>query len=166
MHLGMYLGALQRQEKSLGDGLVKLAEHHADEPDIPHVAMKLAVWSQEHVRALEAPVARYHAAPLPDLKLFLSALFSGPRRGALGLLNDLQELILLCGEVQLGWALVGQAGRALRDVELVTLTKTLPYQTERQKEWLETRIKALAPQILINGEAARRRPRSISSSRC
>ncbi len=149
MHVAPYLGALQRSERSLGDGLRKLADHHASEPDIPAVARKIAEWSFEHVVKLDAPIARYHATPVPDVKLLLSAMFAGPRHGPIGLLNDLHDLISLAGEVQLGWALIGQVARALRDAELLELCKTLPTQTERQKEWLETRIKALAPQVLI-----------------
>ena len=148
MHVAPYLGALQRAERSLGDGLLKLADHHASEPDIPDVARKIGAWSHEHVRALEAPIARYHATAPLDAKLLLGALFAGPRHGPIGLLNDLQDLILLAGQVQLAWALIGQVARALRDEELLDLCKTLPTQSERQKEWLETRLKAIAPQIL------------------
>jgi hypothetical protein len=147
----MFIGALQRQERSLGDGLSKLARHHVDEPGLASVATKLARWSHAHVAALDGAAGRYAAHPPFDLKLFVSALFAGPRTGQLGLLQDLQELILLAGEVQLGWALVGQAARALRDHELIALAKTLPTETERQKEWLETRIKAAAPQTLVVG---------------
>jgi hypothetical protein len=46
------------------------------------------------------------------------------------------------------WAVAGQGARVLHDDQLLDLCTTLPVQTDRQKIWLETRIKAIAPQIL------------------
>jgi len=79
----------------------------------------------------------------------LSALFAGPRKGSAGLLNDLLELALLAGEAQALWALAGQGAHALRDDALLAICTTLPSQIDRQKIWLETMLKSLAPQLFI-----------------
>jgi hypothetical protein len=149
MRLAIYLSALQRCEQSLSDGLAAVAAQHCDEPEISGTAPLLAAWSCEHVDRLEAAIAAFGRKPPLDPKLLASAFFGGPRKGPTGLLNDLLELAMLAGEAQLLWALAGQGSRVLRDDFLLGLCKTLPVQTDRQKIWLETRIKAMAPQLLI-----------------
>jgi hypothetical protein len=148
MHLATYLTSLQRCEKSLADGLSAVAKQHHDEPEIAGTAPLLASWSREHVDRLGGALATFGKKPPLDPKLLLSALFGGPRRGPAGMLNDLLELAMLAGEAQLLWAVAGQAARVLRDDQLLDLCTTLPVQTDRQKIWLETRIKAIAPQLL------------------
>jgi hypothetical protein len=148
MLLATYLTALQRCEKSFADGLAAVAALHHDEPEITGTAPLLASWSYEHVERLDAALAAFGKNPPRDPKLLLSALFGGPRKGPTGLLDDLLELAMLAGEAQLLWALAGQGARVLRDDDLLELCTTLPVQTDRQKIWLETRIKAVAPQLL------------------
>lgn len=149
IQLATYLTALQRCEKSLADGFSAVAAQHSDEPEIHGTAPLLASWSLEHVDRLEAAIAAFGKKPPLDPKLLLSAVFGGPRKGATGLLNDLLELAMLAGEAQLLWALAGQGARVLRAEYLLELCTTLPVQTDRQKIWLETRIKSAAPQLLI-----------------
>jgi hypothetical protein len=149
MQLATYLTALQRCEQSLADAFAAIAAQHRDEPEIFGTAPLLASWSQEHIERLGAAVAAFGKKPPLDPKLLLSALFGGPRKGPTGLLNDLLELAMLAGEAQLLWALAGQGARVLRADHLLDLCTTLPVQTDRQKIWLETRIKAIAPQLLI-----------------
>ena len=148
MQLATYLTSLQRCEKSLADGLFAIAKQHNDEPEIAGTAPLLAGWSREHVDRLDRAIAAFGKKPPLDPKLLLSALFGGPRNGPAGLLNDLLELAMLAGEAQLLWAVAGQGARVLRDDHLLDMCTTLPVQTDRQKIWLETRIKAIAPQIL------------------
>lgn len=149
VQLAKYLTALQRCEKSLADGLSAVAAQHRDEPEILGTAPLLASWSYEHAGRLDDALAVFGTKPPRDPKLLLSALFGGPRKGPVGLLDDLLELAMLAGEAQLLWALAGQGARVLRDERLLELCKTLPAQTDRQKIWLETRIKSSAPQILV-----------------
>jgi hypothetical protein len=149
MRLAVYLTSLQRCEKSLADGLSAVAARHGDEPEIAGTAPLLASWSYVHVKRLDDALAAFGKQPSRDPKLQLSALFGGPRKGPAGLLNDLLELAMLAGEAQLMWALAGQGARVLRNDQLLDLCTTLPVQTDRQKIWLETRIKAMAPQLLI-----------------
>lgn len=147
--LSVYLTALRRCERSLADGFGAVAKAHGDEPEIAATARVLATWSSLHVERLTHALAEFGAKPPRDPKLVLSALFGGPRKGETGLLNDLLELAMLAGEAQLLWALAGQGARALRNDALLELCETLPGQTDRQKIWLETMLKSLAPQLLI-----------------
>lgn len=149
IQLATYLTALQRTEKSLADGFTATAAAHADEPEIAATAPLLASWSYEHVDRLQAALAAFGTKPPLDPKLLASALFGGPRKGPVGVLNDLLELAMLAGEAQLLWALAGQGARALRADHLLELCHTLPVQTDRQKIWLETHIKVISPQILL-----------------
>ena len=149
MLLAVYLTALARCERSLGDGLSAVAKQHADEPEIAGTAPLLAQWSYANAARVRDALARFGKNPPRDPKLLASALFGGPRKGPAGLLNDLLELAMLAGEAQILWALAGQGARALRDDALLELCETLPGQTDRQKIWLETMLKSLAPQLLI-----------------
>jgi hypothetical protein len=149
IQLATYLTALQRCEKSLADAFSAVAAQHRDEPEILGTAPLLASWSREHVDRLEAALATFGKKPPLDPKLLASALFGGPRKGATGLLNDLLELAMLAGEAQLLWAVAGQGARVLRTGHLLDLCTALPVQTDRQKIWLDTRIRSIAPQILI-----------------
>jgi hypothetical protein len=149
MQLATYLTALQRSEKSLADGLSAVAAAHRDEPEILGTAPLLASWSYDHVDRLDDALGAFGKKPPLDPKLLAGALFGGPREGPAGMLGDLLELAMLAGEVQLLWALAGQGARVLRAEHLLDLCTTLPVQTDRQKIWLETRIKAISPQILI-----------------
>lgn len=149
LQLAVYLTALRRCERSLADGLAAVAKQHADEPEITGIAPLLAAWSEVHVARLGDALARFGKKPPRDPKLLASALFGGPRKGPVGLLDDLLELAMLAGQAQLLWALAGQGARVLRDAELLEACAALPAQTDRQKVWLETQIKSLAPQLLI-----------------
>jgi glyoxylase-like metal-dependent hydrolase (beta-lactamase superfamily II) len=149
MQLATYLTALQRAEKSLADGFTAVAAAHDDEPEIAGTAPLLASWSYEHVDRLETALAAFGKKPPLDAKLLAGSLFAGPRGGPVGLLNDLLELAMLAGEAQLLWALAGQGARVLRADHLLELCQTLPVQTDRQKIWLETQLKAISPQILV-----------------
>ena len=72
-----------------------------------------------------------------------------PRTGPLGLLRDLQDLYLLANFTDITWTMVNQAAEALRDDELVSIVTQSQKQTAVQLQWLKTRMKQSAPQVLI-----------------
>jgi hypothetical protein len=47
------------------------------------------------------------------------------------------------------WTVVKQAALALRDEELLEVTKQCESQTKLQQDWLSTRLKQAAPQALL-----------------
>jgi hypothetical protein len=84
---------------------------------------------------------RLHAAGLAEA-----------RTGEVGLLRDLQDLHVLADLVQTTWVVISQAAQGLRDRELATVASEAGAGTARQLAWLDTRMKAAAPQALIVGQ--------------
>jgi hypothetical protein len=149
MHAGNHLRLLAENEKVLTDSFISVADRHTDQPDVTAILRIFSNWSREHYAKLEPVLKRFPGVPALSTHIHGGILFKGQRKGGLGLLRDLQDLHLLVVDAHGGWTIAGQLGAALRDDELLELCNTLPSQTVRQAEWLETRIKELAPQVLI-----------------
>jgi hypothetical protein len=60
-------------------------------------------------------------------------------------------LYLRSQEAAMTWVMVGQAAKALRDKELLSLATDCQTETELQGKWFTTRIKTGAPQTLVVG---------------
>jgi hypothetical protein len=152
-HLALYVGMLHHAEQTLIDSLEVVGAAHAAEADIPHTCATLAELSREHIRLL-APVAeRYGEQTSGDdieepERLHADGLASG-RQGAVGLLRDLQDLYALAALVQTTWTVVHQAAQGVRDHELMQAAEQANVTTSRQLAWLNTRMKAAAPQALL-----------------
>jgi len=129
-----------------------VARHHAVEPDIYQMCMKLGSWSANHVENLKKFVERYSEEKNREPDKLKRSLFDKPRTGSLGLIRDLHDLWLLTNEVQLCWIVLLQAAQALRDKELELACQQFDKQTQKQLEWLLTRIKQAAPQALVVAE--------------
>jgi hypothetical protein len=149
MHVGNHLRLLAESEKMLAVNFSAVAARHHDQPDVPAILCTFEGWSREHVRLLEPIVGRFPGMPALSPHILANVLFKGQRKGGLGLLRDFQDLHLLAGDVHGGWTIAGQVAAALRDEDLLNLCNSLPSQTVRQMEWIETRIKELAPHVLI-----------------
>lgn len=149
MHMATFLGLVHKGEQHLADALTTVAEKHLDEPDIPVTCKLLASWSREHAQKLQPILDRYGEQPVVAPLLLHTLLFKGPRAGTVGLLRDLQDLLLLANDVHGNWAVLSVAAKAVRDVELQTAAKELSGQTLRQLDWLKERIADAAPQALI-----------------
>ena len=152
MHLANYIGLVHDSEKDLAKAFRSVARHHGTEPDVYQMCQKLAAWSEDHSLNLKTFIDRYseHKSSEPD-KLKRS-LFNRPRSGSLGLLRDLHDLWLMANEVQLCWIVILQAARSLRDKELELACLQFDGQTQKQLDWLLTRIKQAAPQSLVVAE--------------
>jgi hypothetical protein len=101
---------------------------------------------------LEPVAQRYHEQAADDLpepdRLHVAGL-PHIRDGQIGLLRDLQDLHLLATLVQSTWTVLAQAAQGLRDRELLDIATNSTAETTRQLTWLNTRMKAAAPQALI-----------------
>ncbi|MGY1454001.1 hypothetical protein [Streptomyces sp. SS8] len=152
-HLAVYVGLLHRSEQTLAEALRTVGEGHAAEADLHHTCDTLAKMSEAHVRRLE-PVARRYGeqAAGEDVeepeRLHAEGL-AGVRGGPVGLLRDLQDLYVLGTLVQTTWTAVAQAAQGARDRELLELAHECEGETDRQLSWLNTRLKAAAPQALL-----------------
>jgi hypothetical protein len=154
MHIQDYLQLVLNSEKQMAEAFNKVAGHHNDEPDIFFTCQMLAKWSERHVEAIEPFRKKYfeHAGKTKEAERLNQVLFKDPRKGALALLRDLHDLWLLTKEIEISWKVILQGAKALRDKELISTCLSLAAETKRQSDWLQTRIKQAAPQILIVAE--------------
>ena len=152
-HLATYVGMLHRAEQTLADSFRGVGQAHAGEADVFHTCQTLAQMSEEHVRLLAPLAERYGEESAgddveePD-RLHADGLAEG-REGAVGLLRDLQDLHVLGTLVQTTWTVVYQGAQGVRDDELMSAARTANSSTSRQLSWLNTRMKAAAPQALL-----------------
>jgi hypothetical protein len=158
MKLGLSIQELHRSENDLHAHLLRMAERHAVEHEIHHVAGDLAGWSREHLRELAAAGRRFglnlDGDPEPSHGLLDSmreklseAAGRRPEPGLL-LLADLRELHRTAAGVSLDWELLGQGAQAAKDSELLALTQRCHPQTLRQMRWANGMLKTLSPQVL------------------
>lgn len=157
-HLSTYIGLADHSEKTLAESFRAVAEGHAREADIFHTCHMLAQWSEGHRQRLAPVIERYgedDSVTEPE-RLHTDGL-AEVRPGAVGLLRDLQDLHVLADLVQTTWTVVAQGAQGLRDHDLAAVATSSNAETSRQLTWLNTRLKAAAPQALIvdpKGEAA------------
>jgi hypothetical protein len=157
--LGLVLRELHRSETSLARDLLAVADRHAADHEIFHVARDLAGWSQQHVRRL-AEVGRDHGARLnPNprweprtgalARRASSVLARRPASGLL-LLADLRRLHRKAAGVSLDWELLAQAAQAMKQQPLVDLAADCHPQTLRQMRWANAHLKEASPQVIAS----------------
>jgi hypothetical protein len=155
MHLVTYLGLAHRAERTFADSLRTVGEGHAQHPDVLFTCQALAKMSDEHVRRLTPILDRYgeqrHGADVDEPERLHADGLAEVRSGPVGLLRDLQDLHVLGTLVQTTWTVIRQAAQGLRDTELIDVCDHASRQNSRQLSWLNTRLKAAAPQPLIAG---------------
>lgn len=149
MHLTTYLDLLDEGSGAWAQSLRTVADGHAAEADVQHTALQLAGTYDEHRTVLRPFVERYedHPAGAPE-RLHAEALTT-TRSGGVGLLRDLLDLYLLATYLQQAWTLVGQAAKGNRDRDLVHVVEECSSDIDTVLTWLETRMKAAAPQALL-----------------
>lgn len=154
MHVQDYLQLVSVSEGQMAEAFKKVANHHMEEPDIHFTCLMLASWSEKHVNEIEPLRKKYseHAGKTREPERLNQTLFKDPRKGALALLRDLHDLWLLTKEIEICWKVLLQAARALRDNDLESLCENLQKETKSQSDWLLTRVKQAAPQILVVAE--------------
>ena len=149
MHLATYLDLLRRGSTSLAESLRRVADGHAEEADVHHTAHQLATKVIAHGDRLRPVLERYGEHPGgPPERLHVEAL-DEVRSGGVGLLRDLLDLYLMATCLKQAWTLVGQAAKGARDPELNALADTCSAEVDTVLTWLETRMKAAAPQALL-----------------
>ena len=150
---------VQAAEASLAKELWRVGERHASEHDVYHVCHALAKRCDEQLALLVPHAERYGveveehsgkpAAVIERVRRMSSELLGRePISGAL-LLHDLKELYCLVQSVELEWVVLLQAAKAARDQELKTAAEEGREHAESRGKWARTRIKELAPQVLV-----------------
>jgi hypothetical protein len=139
-----------RSEQTLADSFRAIGHGHAAEADVFHTCETLAQWSDGHREKLAPIVERYgEDKDLEEPERLHAAGLAEVRSGPVGLLRDLQDLHVLATLVQTTWTVIAQGAQGLRDKELLEVALSANAETSRQLTWLNTRMKAAAPQALI-----------------
>ncbi len=160
MKLDLALRELHRAENSLAVDLLKVADRHKVDHEIYHVARDLARWSQQHVHELAEIGPRYglhlkddseqNSGLLATARNKASELVGHRPEPALLLLADLRHLYRTAAGVSLDWELLAQGAQAVKDAELLALTKRCHPQSLRQMRWANAMLKVLSPQVLAS----------------
>lgn len=152
-HVATYVRLAHQGEQTLAKSFRTVGHGHANVPDVFHTCETLAKMSDAH-EAKMAPIAQRYAdkkvgedVEEPE-RLHAAGLAEG-RTGEIGLVRDLQDLYVLATLVQTTWTVLAQGAQGLRDRELLDVANSSNAETSRQLAWLNTRMKAAAPQALI-----------------
>jgi hypothetical protein len=149
MLIRSYIQLVHQSEKDLAKGFYDVAERHKAEPDILSNCNMLGRWSEELCNELEPMTEKYGTEDNPEADRLLHDFFDKKRKGALALIQDLQDLWLMANEANISAIVLGQAAYGLRDESLIALCTAIEQKSKRQAAWLLTRIKSAAPQALI-----------------
>jgi hypothetical protein len=147
--LAHYIALLHRSQCELARAFREVGGAHADEPDVFHLAERLAAQCERHAEALRPFAERYGEQAPDEPERLHSEIFAGPREGPLGLLRDLHDLYVMAAEVDIAWTLVAQAAQGVRDLKLLETVEGCESETATQMAWLRTRMKQAAPQTLV-----------------
>jgi hypothetical protein len=159
MKIGLAIEELHRSENELAIELLQIAERHAADHEIFHLAQDLSAWSRRHVRDLAEAGRRYGLELDPEAKdthsLVEAAREAGskllsrrPEPGLL-LLADLRKLYRMASGASLDWEVLGQAAQAVEDQALLGLVKECHPDTLRQARWANAHLKEAAAQTLV-----------------
>jgi hypothetical protein len=144
-----YLGAARKLDRYLANAFAEVADRHQRQTDIKETCTLFATWTREDEGAIKALIARYGTAISDEPDRLRAALFYGTRTGGLGLLRDLSDLSALASRLKSTWTTLNQTAQALQDTEFRDMCLAAISRHDRQLQWLETRIKQLAPQTLV-----------------
>jgi hypothetical protein len=147
MRISNYIIYLRDSEKELAKAFKDASKDHVPEPDVREMCKLFASWSLDHVENLAAMLSRYGKEKESEPGQVLYSLLT-TTMGSLGLLGDLRRLWVMANEVKLGWIILQQCSKALRDEKLKLACVQFGSQTTRQIEWLTMKIKHSAPQAL------------------
>jgi len=155
----MALEELHRSENDLAGELLQASDRHKVDHEIYYLGRDLARWSQDHVRELARIGQDYglDLDPEPEDDTTLVArvrqksaeLLGRHHDPALLLLKDLREIHRKAAGVSLDWEVLAQTAQALKDTELLAVTKQCHPQTLRQLRWANASLKVNAAQIMV-----------------
>jgi hypothetical protein len=143
-----FLGVAKGSEEQLANALLLVAERRERDYEIAQMAPVLAGWSREHVRWLAPIVERYGITPSEHPERLRSAVLYGTRIGAMGALQDMQDLSLLAEHTEMAWTILFQAAKELHDDDLLRISGDARDHTKRQLRWFRTVLEHQAPEAL------------------
>lgn len=157
--VSMAIKELHRAENDLAGELLAVSDRHKADHDLFYLGRDLARWSQRHVRDI-AEVARGHDLRLESTPQGDSVILAAMRQKGAELLGrhhdpamlvirDLRRVHRMAAGVSLDWEVLAQTAQALKDRELLALTKTCRPDTLRQLRWANAALKENAAQIMV-----------------
>lgn len=152
MHIGNYIDMVHKSQQDMAKAFMKVAKHHKAEPDIAETCQLMMSWSDKLVEKIKPFAEKYGEEKNKEPDRLMSDLFSEPRKGAMGLLRDLQDLWLMANEGEIASIILQQAAFGLRDKGLIAVCDDINTYSKRQLSWLLTRMKSIATQTLIVAE--------------
>jgi hypothetical protein len=154
----------QEAECELFDELTTIAERHAADSDVYHVAKTLASRCASQLELLRPHAARYGAADRtieeptqqqPDVleraRRLATEMLGKHELAEMLLFDDLRGLYLTTHRAELAWVVLEQGGKAARDAELLAATKKGREEADRRWKWVRTKVKEATPQLLVAG---------------
>ena len=153
------LEELHRAENHLAADLLRISDRHKADHEVHHVARDIARWSQEHVREL-ARIGHDHGLDLDPNPATDPALLEKVRQkggellgrhhdASLLLLADLRQVHKDAAGVSLDWEVLAQTAQALKDTDLLAVTKECHPRTLRQMRWANAKLKEAAAQVMV-----------------
>jgi len=162
MKLDVAIKDVQDAEADLAKHLRAVGERHAAEHDLYHLGHTLARQCDEHLQRLAPFADRYGASggakSVPESPGIIEAvrhrsseLLGRSEASGLLLLKDLRSLYISAQEAEIGWVILIQVAKAVRDRELMDAAVSCQQEAEACAKWLRTRIKESSPQVLAIG---------------
>ena len=158
--VGMAIRELHRSENDLAEELLHLSDRHKADHEIFHVARDIARWSQEHVRELARVGKDYDVDLDPEPEDEATLLAKVRQKGAelvgrhhdpaLLLLADLRRVHKMAAGVSLDWEILAQTAQALKDRELLVVSKDCHPETLRQMRWANAQLKVQSAQTMVS----------------
>ena len=163
MKLHHAIEQVQDAECDLSEELTTLAERHAADSDVYHVAKTLASRCASQLELLLPHVSRYGAAErsidertehgpgLERARRLASEMLGKHELSGMLLFDDLRGLYLTAHRAELAWSVIEQGAKAARDAELLAAAKKGRAEAERRWKWVRTKVKEASPQLLVAG---------------
>jgi hypothetical protein len=146
--ISKYLGMVHSAEEQLAESFREVADRHYNEFEIRENCQQMAGWCKSHIEALSPVFKKLNETKSELPQMLRGSLFHGNRAGALGLLEDLQDLGTLAKAVHTHYIILKQGAAARKDTGLEKTFTDFGDQAFRQVEWITTQIKHRASQVL------------------
>jgi hypothetical protein len=141
-----YLELASRGAMALGRTYRELADAHSDDLEIAWTCHELSAQCDRHARELEAFTEWYGGPNREAPEALPRAPFHRDRRG---FVRELIEVYVMAAECKIAWSLLDQAGRTLRDAELVAVAGRSDAEMTVQLNWLRTWLQRVASRVMV-----------------
>jgi anaerobic selenocysteine-containing dehydrogenase len=148
-HVRDYIGLLQLSEQRLVKAMEQVRDSHHLEPDIVVICKLFESWSGKAAKSMQPFVDKYGKRREGEPERLDEALVKRRSPTAFNLVRDLHDLWLLVNESLISVDILEQAGHALRDDDLLAALAEVRQSNQRQQDWLRTRLRQAAPQVLV-----------------